>query len=132
VLDFVLLGLATYRLGHLVSYDLVMEPLRSPFARTVPDSTGAGDTVEPRGEGVQGALGQLITCPICSGTWISAGLVALMVWFPGIIRFFLWMTAAIALAEIIQAITEALCWSGNLNRSRAGAMQKEREIRKLE
>ncbi len=126
-MDFILLGLATYRLGRLVSYDRVMEPFRSPFARTVPDPTGAGESVEPRGDGIRGAIGQLISCPICSGTWISAGLVALLVWFPAVVRFFLWMTAAIAFAEILQSISEALTWSGQLNRTRAGAHQASQE-----
>jgi hypothetical protein len=29
-----------------IAYDVVMEPLRWPFARTVPDETGAGRSVE--------------------------------------------------------------------------------------
>lgn len=132
VLDFILLGLSTYRLGHLVSYDRVMEPLRAPFARTVPDPTGAGESVEPHGEGARSAIGQLISCPICTGTWLSAGVVSLMIWFPAIVRFFLWMTAAVALSEILQSVTEALSWSGQLSRARAGALQAGKESRESE
>ena len=71
-LDLALLGLATYRMGHLISYDRVMEPLRAPFTRTIPDPTGAGETVEPKGEGFQKTIGQLLCCPICSGMWAAA------------------------------------------------------------
>jgi hypothetical protein len=120
VFDFVLLSLATYRLGHLVAYDRVMEPFRSPFARTVPDSTGAGESVEAKGEGVRHTIGQLITCPICAGTWIAAGLVFALAWLPELTRIFLWMTAAIGLAELINSISEMLCWSGQLSRVRVG------------
>ncbi len=120
VLDFVLLSLATFRLGRLVAYDRVMEPLRSPFTRTVPDSTGAGESVEPKGEGAVQAIGQMISCPICSGTWIAALLVYGLVWLPEITRLFLWMSAAIGVAELINSATEALCWAGQLNRTLAG------------
>jgi uncharacterized membrane protein YjjP (DUF1212 family) len=34
-LDLILLALATFRLGRMIAYDLVMEPLRSPFTQTV-------------------------------------------------------------------------------------------------
>ncbi len=75
--DLVMLGFATYRLGHLISFDKVTEPLRLPFTETKMDDFGAAMTVEARGEGVQRALGELISCPICSGTWVAAALVYL-------------------------------------------------------
>lgn len=118
--DLVLLGLATLRLGRMVAYDLVAEPLRHPFARTVPDETGVGDSVEPRGEGIQRCLGQLISCPICAGTWIAALLVYALYAFPGPTRIFLAMTAAVGAAELLNALVEALCWSGELSRARTG------------
>lgn len=119
-IDFLLVGLATHRLGRLVAYDRVMEPVRRPFARTGPDATGAGESVEPIGEGLKQVIGQLLTCPICSGTWIAAGLVIGLVWLPEVTRLFLWMTAAIGLAEIINALVEMFSWSGQLNRTLTG------------
>lgn len=128
VLDLSLLALATYRLGHLVAYDRVMEPFRQPFARTVPDSSGAGDTVEAReGRGIRHALGQLVSCPICSGTWICAMLVYALALLPGPTRIFLWMTAAIGLAELLNALSEALCWRGELSRAQTGAINRRRD-----
>jgi hypothetical protein len=121
-----LLSLATYRLGHLVAYDRVMEPFRSPFARTVPDATGAGESVEAKGAGIRHTIGQLITCPICAGTWIAAGLVYGLVLLPEFTRLFLWMTAAIGLAEIVNSATEAWCWSGQLSRVRVGESNRLR------
>ena len=120
-IDLALLVFATFRLGRLVAYDLVAEPLRRPFARTVPDATGAGDTVEPRGSGARLAFGQMVTCPICAGTWIAAVLVYGLYLFPGPARVFLVMTAAIGAAEMLHAFSEALCWSGQLARTLAGA-----------
>jgi uncharacterized membrane-anchored protein YitT (DUF2179 family) len=127
VFDFILLSLATFRLGRLVAYARVMEPFRLPFARTVRDSTGAGESVEARGEGVRQAIGQLITCPICAGTWIAAGLVFSLVWLPDFTRVFLWMTAGIAAAEIINSLVEALCWGGQLSRVRVGEMNRRQQ-----
>ena len=73
--DFALLGLATYRAGRLAAYDKVTEPLRAPFTETKPDETGAGMTVVPQGNGARKALGELLSCPTCAGTWAAAGLV---------------------------------------------------------
>ena len=120
-LDLALLGLATLRLGRLVAYARVMEPLRHPFAVTLPDPTGAGETVEPRGSGVRGALGQLLVCPICVGTWMAALLVYGLYAWPAPTRLFLWMTAAISLAELFNALIEALSWRGQYARTQAGA-----------
>ena len=120
-LDLTLLGLATYRLGRLIAYDRVMEPFRQFFTVTGPDSTGAGDSVEPKGTGFQQSLGQLISCPICAGTWVAALLVYLLYLFPGPMHVFLTMTAAIGLAELFNAVTEAWCWTGQNNRVMAGA-----------
>ena len=58
--DLVLLGVAAFRLGRLTSFDKVAEPLRRPFTETVLDDTGAGETVEPRGSGVQRAIGEVL------------------------------------------------------------------------
>jgi hypothetical protein len=125
-LDLVLLSFATFRLGRLISYDLVTEPLRLPFTKTVPDETGAGDSVEARGNGIQHALGQLISCPICSGTWAAAMLTYGLCLFPEAMRLFLFMTAAIGIAEILNGLVEASSWGGFLSRTLAGANLESR------
>jgi len=103
-LDLALLSLATYRMGHLISYDKVMEPLRALFTETVPDPTGAGDSVEPKGTGFQNAIGQLLCCPICSGTWAAAGLVYFLYAFPDPARVFITILAAVGAADTIEEI----------------------------
>jgi hypothetical protein len=123
--DLALLGLATYRLSRLVAYDKVFEAERAPFAETVPDPTGAGDTVVPKGTGAQEAIGELISCPICIGTWISAILVyGLNIW-PGPTRTLIKVMGVIGLAEVINAATEALQWNGEAARARAGLDRQE-------
>lgn len=119
-MDLLLLGLATFRLGHLVAYDRVAEPFRQPFAQTVPDSTGAGDSVEPRGEGARQAIGQLITCPICAGTWIAAALVYGLEILPGPTRMLMAIMGAAGFSEFINSLSEAFCWIGQLARILSG------------
>jgi hypothetical protein len=118
--DLALLGLATFRLGRMVAYDRIAEPLREPFTQTVPDPTGAGETVEPRGEGVRLALGQAISCPICSGTWIAAALVYGLHSLPNPTRLFLAMISSTGIAELLNALTEALSWTAQAARKKAG------------
>lgn len=127
--DLVLLALATFRLGRLIAYDRVMEPFRQFFTETVPDPTGAGDTVEPKGHGFQQSLGQMICCPICAGTWVAAGLTYLMYVFPGPTRVFLVMTAVIGTAELLNALAEYWSWNGQLGRTYSGAKMREQEER---
>jgi hypothetical protein len=125
-MDLALLVLATFRLGRLIAYDVVMEPFRRPFARTVPDATGAGETVEPHGTGVRRALGQLFSCPICTGTWVAAVLVYGLYTFPGPTRVFLAIMAVIGAAELLNALEETFCWSGQLARTVTGKQQLQK------
>lgn len=124
-LDFVMLGLATFRLGRVVAFDKVGEPLRAPFTRTVPDESGAGDTVVPAGRGPREVLGELISCPICAGTWIAAGLVYGLQYVPGPTRMLISIMSAIGLAEILNAGTEALSWFGDAQRHTVGSSSTE-------
>jgi len=123
-LDYVLLVFATLRMGRMIAFDLVMQPFRAPFTRTVPDPTGAGDTVEPRGTGVQQAIGQLISCPICAGTWSAGLLVCFLFAWPDAAHIFLFVLAAIGAAEVLNSFAELLCWRGDLARARAGQIYK--------
>jgi hypothetical protein len=126
-IDLVQLALASYRLGRLVSFDQIFEPFRTPFTRTVKDESGMGMTIEPKGSGFRRAIGDLLSCPICSGTWISAGLVYGLNLFPRATRTFLAIMSSIGAAEILNAATEALEWTGQLARERAGAERAQKE-----
>ncbi|HEX9075626.1 MAG TPA: DUF1360 domain-containing protein [Anaerolineae bacterium] len=124
--DLIQLALASYRLGRLISYDKVFETYRAPFTRTIPDPSGAGMTVEPRGRGIRAAIGDMICCPVCSGTWVAAGLVYGLNLFPQATRSFLAIMSSIGAAELINAATEALEWTGQLAREKAGSERASR------
>jgi hypothetical protein len=123
--DLLLLVMSTFRLGRMVAFDKVMDPLRRPVARTRPDETGAGETVVPRGRGTRRALGELLTCPICAGTWVAAGLVYALHLFPGPARIFMSILGTIGMAEILNAMTENLSWAGQSARKEAGSDEDE-------
>lgn len=119
-MEFLQLALATFRLGRLISYDKVFEPYRAPFTRTVPDPSGEGMTVVPKGKGARQAVGDLVACPICAGTWVAAILVYGMGVFPNVTRAFVAIMSTIGAAELLDAATEALQWTGQLAREKAG------------
>lgn len=72
--DFFLLSLATYRAGKMVAGDKVMEPVRAPF---IENKGGEPDEeeVQPKGEGPRRAIGELLSCSTCIGTWVAALLI---------------------------------------------------------
>jgi hypothetical protein len=118
--DLALLGLATTRLGRMAAYDKVFETWRIPVAETKPDSSGAGDTVVPRGAGFQRALGELISCPVCAGTWAAAGLVYGLRIAPRFTRALLAIMSAVGAAEILNSAIEALSWTAQAAREQVG------------
>ena len=120
-LDVALLGVATFRAGRMVAYDQVLGPVREPFTETQPDESGAGDTTVPEGRGAQRALGELLSCPICAGTWVAAILTYGLHLLPGPTRVLLTILSAAGAAELLGATTEALSWGGAVARRRVGA-----------
>ena len=124
-LDLLMLGFTAYRTGRMVAYDKVFETYRSFFAETVPDRSGAGESVEPkRKSGLHQALGELLSCPICSGTWISAALVYGLALAPRPTRVFVAIMSTIGVAELLNALTEALSWFGQASRDEAGLIEE--------
>ncbi|MEV4443438.1 DUF1360 domain-containing protein [Streptomyces sp. NPDC049577] len=80
--DVLLCAGATHRLSRLVAKDPVTSPLRAPFTR-FRGTTGPAELDEDvRGHGARKALGELITCPFCTGMWIATGLAAGLVFAP--------------------------------------------------
>jgi hypothetical protein len=77
--DLVLLGVATHKLSRLIAKDKVTSFVRAPFTR-LQGPAGQGElSEEPRGEGLQLLLGELIVCPYCLGQWVAGvGVVSLL------------------------------------------------------
>jgi hypothetical protein len=118
--DLALLGMATLRVGRLVAYDKVFETWRLPVAETQPDESGAGDTIVPKGRGFQRALGELISCPICAGTWVAAALVYGLRIAPHITRALLAIMSAVGIAELLNGAVEVMEWRAQAAREQVG------------
>ncbi len=117
--DLALLGLATFRAGRVVAYDRVMEPLRDPVTETEPDEYGAGENVVAEGSGVRKAIGELVSCPTCVGTWVAVGLVCGLQIAPGPTRLAAAILSVSGLAELVDNASEALSWTGQAARKRS-------------
>ncbi len=118
--DLLLLGLSTYRTGRLVAYERVAEPIRQPFTDVISDESGAGDTVVASGRGARWVIGELLSCPICIGTWVSAGLVCGLHVAPIPTRLYLAVMGTTGVAQLFHESTEALSWSARAARHQAG------------
>ena len=119
--DVVLIALATFRAGRVTAFARVTEPFRDPVTATVPDAYDAGENVVAEGTGVHKAIGELISCPICVGTWVASGLVYGLRIAPGPTRLVAAILGVSGLAEILNAATEALSWSGQAARKQSGS-----------
>jgi hypothetical protein len=97
-LDLVTLSAATFKVSRTISRDKVTSFLREPF---VEGEAYDGDE-EPAGEGLQRALGELVTCTRCVGTWVAAGLGTAQVVTPRFGRLLTWSLAAAAANDFLQ------------------------------
>ena len=70
------LGLATFALSKAVAKEKVGSWIREPVA------DHSNGEPRPKGRGVRYAIGELLTCTRCLGTWSSLGLVGLRVLRP--------------------------------------------------
>jgi hypothetical protein len=118
--DLALIGLATFRAGRVAAFARVTEPLRAPVTETVPDEFAAGEYVVAEGTGVRKAVGELVSCPLCVGTWVATALVYGLRFAPGPTRLVASILGVSGLAEVLNAATEALSWAGQAARKDAG------------
>jgi hypothetical protein len=109
-LDLAVLGLATFKAARTLSRDDVAGFLREPFV----DGEAARGTAEPIESGdLRQAIGELVTCPRCVGTWVAAGLGTTQILAPRFGRLLTWTLAAGALNDWLQAGFAALSHKAN-------------------
>ena len=85
--DMALLGVASHKLSYIVSNASVTSFLRAPVTELQEIKSPTNLDEEPRGNGLQKALGSLLTCHFCIGMWVSAFFSYGLVLFPRISRF---------------------------------------------
>ena len=99
--DTILLSIATHKASRLLAKDAVVSPLRAPFTR-YEEPTGETELMESvRGQGIQHAVGELISCPFCLGLWTATGLAAGMVFAPRLTRLASTVLTAVAVSDAL-------------------------------
>jgi len=95
-IDLAALGAATFKAARTISRDEVGSFIREPFVE--------GDGQDPVETGdLRQAIGELVTCSRCVGTWVAAGLTTTEVVAPRFGRLLTWSLAAAGANDFLQA-----------------------------
>lgn len=70
--DMALLGVAAHKLSWILANSSVTSFVRAPVTHLEEAKSPTNLEEEPRGEGLQKALGSLLTCHFCLGMWTAA------------------------------------------------------------
>jgi Protein of unknown function (DUF1360) len=109
-LDLLALSAATFKAARTLSRERVASFVRQPF---VEGDADRGEEEEPAGEGLQRAVGELVLCTRCVGTWTAAALASTQMLTPRFGRALTWTLAAGAANDFLQAGFRALCAKSN-------------------
>jgi hypothetical protein len=109
-LDVALLGLATFKASRTLAKDKVTSFVREPFVEG--EAYEGGETPVHTG-GMQQALGELVTCTRCAGTWLGAGLASLQLVAPRTGRLLTLVLATGAVNDVLLAGFSALTAKAN-------------------
>ncbi|ONI82620.1 hypothetical protein ALI22I_42025 [Saccharothrix sp. ALI-22-I] len=108
VRDALLLSLATHKASRLLTKGAVTSVLRAPFAR-YDEPAGAAEVNESvRGDGARHAVGELVTCPFCSGVWIASAFTAGLVFAPRVTRLAATTLSAVAVSDWLHLLDSRL------------------------
>ena len=109
-LDFAVLSAASFKAARTLSRDQVTSFLREPF---VEGQAGVEDEEPVHNGGMEQAIGELVTCTRCVGTWAAAGLAATQILAPRFGRLLTWSLGAAAANDFLQAGFTALTAKAN-------------------
>ena len=116
-LDLAVLGLATFKAARTIARDEVTSFVREPFV----EGTAKEGAEEPVETGdVRQAIGELVTCSRCIGTWVAAGLAGTQIIAPQFGRLLTWTLATAGANDVLQAGFTALAAKSNELEQRTG------------
>jgi hypothetical protein len=105
-LDLVVLSAAAFKAARTLARDEVTSFLRTPF---VEGEAHGGEDEEPvQTGGFEQAIGELVTCTRCVGTWAAAGLAVTQILAPRFGRLLTWSLASAGINDFLQAGFSAL------------------------
>ena len=109
-LDLIVLGAATFKASRTISRDEVTSFLREPFVEG--EAHEGGEEPIETGD-LRQAVGELVTCSRCVGTWVAAGLASTQILAPRFGRILTWSLAAAGVNDFLQAGFAALAAKSN-------------------
>jgi hypothetical protein len=116
-LDFVVLSAASFKAARTLARDEVTSFLREPFVAGEAHEGGE----EPLETGdLRQAIGELVTCSRCGGTWAAAALATTQILAPRFGRLLTWSLAAAGANDWLQAGYAALTSKANELERRTG------------
>jgi hypothetical protein len=119
--DLLLSGLATHKLTRILTQDWVTAPLRAPFT-TYKAARGGGEVAEKsRGGPLRRAVGDLLTCPYCSGPWVAGALMIGLLVGPRATRLIASVFGMVAVSDFLHRLYEASSARVDLLRQREQA-----------
>lgn len=110
-LDLTTLAVATFKAGRTIARDDVTSFIREPFVEGDPRDPDEEHPVQTGG--MEQAIGELVTCSRCVGTWAAAGLATTQVVAPRFGRLLTWTLAAAGINDFLQAGFAALTQKAN-------------------
>jgi hypothetical protein len=115
-LDFAVLSAATFKAARTLAHDEVTSFLRDPFVEGEAHEGGE----EPLESGdFRQAIGELVTCSRCGGTWAAAALATTQILAPRFGRLLTWSLAAAGANDWLQAAFSAVTEKANELESRS-------------
>jgi hypothetical protein len=115
-IDLAVLGVATFKAARTISRDEVTSFIREPF---VAGEAHAGHENPVETGDLRQAIGELVTCTRCVGTWVAAGLTTTQMVAPRFGRLLAWTLAAAGANDFLQAAFAALAHKSNELEQRA-------------
>jgi hypothetical protein len=104
-LDLVVLSVASFKASGTLARDEVTSFIREPFVEG--EAHHGGEDPVDTGD-IRQAIGELVTCSRCIGTWVAGGLGATQILAPRFGRVLTWSLAAAGMNDWLQAGFSAL------------------------
>ena len=105
--DLALIGVATHKLSWILANSSVTSFVRAPVTHLQEAKSPTNLEEEPRGEGIQKALGSLITCHFCLGMWTAAFFSYGLVLAPRTTRFLASILSILTLSDFTHQVYKA-------------------------
>ncbi|MBM7571187.1 DUF1360 domain-containing protein [Aquibacillus albus] len=105
--SFILLGIATFRLTHLLVFDEITSFIRAPFheiKEEVLDDGRVEEVISIKGEGLRRFIGELLSCHWCTGVWCACFLYFGFMYIPSIFIPLIVILAVAGVASFIEVV----------------------------